>query len=157
MRLLFAVIALLVFLGACGGDGGPPEPTPTPAPSYPGPTFEVAEGVLAHIDQPPPLPEGAMAISRYYVFQSLDDTGVGIGVAIDPPQTTTAGLGFFTYSDGEWTGINGGITLKENGTVLEGLFPAVPRNAVVLVWPDAPTPEEVISRNPEGAAMLLGV
>jgi len=129
--ICFVLIAAAVTAG-CGGSNGATSPTPSPTTG----SVEVAPGVFAREETAPPAPAGATVLSSYYVFDSTQDTAVVIGVPLTQQQGADSQAGFFTYTpNAGWTGVICAISLKEGGAVLEGAFPKVPSNLMVLIWP----------------------
>lgn len=130
--LLSAIALLLLVLSvACGGGKGA-----TPTPSAPEGCAELETGVFLCAKDPPLLPPGATALSGYFELLSNEDTGLVVGLPLTAAQSTTVGIGFYSYSGATgWTGTIGAITLAENGSVLQGAFPRVPENLIVLRWP----------------------
>jgi hypothetical protein len=138
VRLLIPALACLALLAAACGGGSEATPTPT----IPEGCAELQEGIYLCAKNPPMLPPGATALSGYYEVRSNDqNTGLVVGLPLSSPQTSTLDLGYYSFSDSTgWTGTIGGINLAQNGTVLEGTFPNVPANIIVLYWPQAGSP-----------------
>jgi hypothetical protein len=102
---------------------------------------ELATGVFGCKATPPLLPPGATALSEYYELQSTEDTGLSVTLALFQAQTSTVDIGYYTYSsDGGWAGTVGAIALVADGAMLQGFFPSVPANVIVLRWPGAASP-----------------
>lgn len=127
--MLSFVVGMLV--AACNvGDDATITPTTTEN------CVEPQEGVFLCAADPPMVPPGASVLSGYFEVRSDEDTALVVGLPLTTPQSSEVDIGYYTYSsDGGWTGIIGGIRLVESGTVLEGTFPYVPENIIVLRWP----------------------
>lgn len=124
--LLALVASIAGVVMSCGGDDAEPTSATTAV------RIQVAEGVFAQKAEPPPLPPGSIAISDYFTFEAVDDSGVVIGLPLSAPQNSTVDLGYYSYVNGEWGGVIGAISLEQGGTILQGVFPNVPENLIAL-------------------------
>jgi hypothetical protein len=136
MRMCIFVVCLLASLAiaaACGGDeeGGV-------SGSRSG-FVEVAAGALdvsmEFAPGMPSVPPGLAAVSVFAEFSTEGrNTFTTIGLSLHEPIDSAAGLGFYTFANGEWRRL-ADVTLTMDGTQAEGDFKTVPVNLAVLRSP----------------------
>ena len=130
MRLLWLGLAIipLLLLVACGGGSSA---TPTPK--------DVGAAALegAHIVDPPPsLPNGAVPLTYYYVFDSTPSLATPLlTLSIITPLPAGDKATWYTYTNNQWTAVMQAFPGGGNDPTVQATFSPRPDNIVVLAEP----------------------
>jgi hypothetical protein len=120
------------------GEATPSSPTPEPS-CEPGDDFpQIAPGIRGTLADPPPLPSGMTALTRYIEFE-IDEPGTNadVGLALTAEAPIGDSFAWYTYDSGQWRELDTTVqihasTISGEDAMAVGDFQPLPANLILL-------------------------
>lgn len=119
------------------GEATPSSPTPEPS-CEPGDDFTAPPGVRGTISDPPPLPSGMTALTRYIEFE-IDEPGTNadVGLALTAEVPIGDSFAWYTYDSSQWQALDTTVqihasTISGEDAMAAGDFQPLPANLILL-------------------------
>jgi hypothetical protein len=119
------------------GEATPSSPTPEPS-CEPGDDFTTIPGIRGALADPPPLPSGTTALTRYIEFETDEPgTNADVGLALTTEVPIGDSFAWYTYDSGQWRALDTTVqihtsTIAGQDAMASGDFQPLPANLILL-------------------------